>query len=84
MCFCLCELAKNEKFQEWLRKEMDDKHGGQLTYEGVNEMKYLGQMIDMCTLYCISSYSPKWLLETQKMISAVSETKATTSSTAIS
>lgn len=49
MTFTLYELAKNEEIQETLRKEIFrvlQKHDGKITYEGINEMKYLNQVID--------------------------------------
>ncbi|KAJ9587924.1 hypothetical protein L9F63_018643, partial [Diploptera punctata] len=42
--FCLYELALNKVIQDRLRNEMDEvlkKHGGQITYEAVQEMEYL-------------------------------------------
>lgn len=49
MQFALYELARNPQMQERVRREINDvceKHGGKITYEGVMEMKYLGQVID--------------------------------------
>lgn len=49
MTFCLFELARNPKIQERVRKEICDvmeKYKGEVTYEALNEMKYLGQVID--------------------------------------
>nr|QZM07463.1 cytochrome P450 monooxygenase CYP6SZ1 [Lasioderma serricorne] len=47
--FCLYELAKNPEVQDRLREEvheMLENNNGQVTYEGVQEMKYLAQVID--------------------------------------
>lgn len=49
MSFCLYELAKNPDIQERLRYEINTvlkRHNGQITYESVSEMKYLGYCID--------------------------------------
>lgn len=49
MTFCLFELAKNQQMQKKVREEILQvlaKHDGQITYEGMQEMKYLGQVID--------------------------------------
>lgn len=49
MHLCLYELAKHPEVQQKVRKEIEgvlDKNGGNMTYEGVKEMKYLGQVID--------------------------------------
>ncbi|RZC38627.1 cytochrome P450 CYP6BK17, partial [Asbolus verrucosus] len=49
MTFTLYELAKNEDIQEKLREEIFtvlDRHDGNITYEAINEMKYLNQVID--------------------------------------
>jgi cytochrome P450 family 6 len=48
MSFCLYELAKNKSVQVRLRSELDavlSQHGGNITYEAVNEMKYLDAVI---------------------------------------
>ncbi|KAF2894088.1 hypothetical protein ILUMI_12098 [Ignelater luminosus] len=49
MSFCLYELAKNPEIQEKVRKEIKEvlgKYQGEITYEGIMEMKYMGQVID--------------------------------------
>jgi cytochrome P450 family 6 len=49
LSFCLYELAVNPDIQTKLREEIDvslSKMGGQITYDGVQSMKYLGQVID--------------------------------------
>jgi len=48
MSFCLYELALNLYIQDRLRNEIDTvlkKHGGSVTYEGIQEMKYLDKVI---------------------------------------
>lgn len=48
MSFCLYELALNPDIQDRLRNEIDTvlkKHGGSVTYEGIQEMKYLDKII---------------------------------------
>lgn len=48
MSYILFEIAANPEVQERLREEFDniyDKNGGQLTYEGVQEMKYMDCVI---------------------------------------
>ena len=48
MSFCLYELALNPDIQDRLRNEIDTvlkKHGGSVTYEGIQEMKYLDKVI---------------------------------------
>lgn len=47
--FTLFELAKNQKIQNKLRDEIRRvmaKHNGEMTYEGVFEMEYLGRVMD--------------------------------------
>jgi cytochrome P450 family 6 len=49
MTFCLYELALNPDIQERLRAEIDtvlQKHGGNITYESIFEMKYLENVVD--------------------------------------
>nr|CAD7420741.1 unnamed protein product [Timema poppensis] len=46
--FCLHELAMNPDVQDNLREYVDSslrQHGGELTYEAVNSMKYMEQVI---------------------------------------
>jgi cytochrome P450 family 6 len=48
MSFCLYELALNPDIQDLLRNEIDTvlkKHGGSVTYEGIQEMIYLDKII---------------------------------------
>lgn len=49
MSFCLYELSVNDDLQEKTRREIVDvleKHGGKITYEAIQDMKYLGQVVD--------------------------------------
>lgn len=49
MQFTLYELAKNQEIQNKLRAEMRRvlaKHNGEMTYECVYEMEYLGRVMD--------------------------------------
>jgi len=46
--FCLYELAKNMNIQKCLMTEIDRvlaEYGGEITYDGVKEMKYLDQVV---------------------------------------
>nr|CAD7200713.1 unnamed protein product [Timema douglasi] len=46
---CLHELTVNPDFQEKLRKEVDTfltKHGGQITYEALQELKYMDAVVN--------------------------------------
>ena len=48
MSFCLYELALNPDIQNRLRNEIDTvlkKYGDSVTYEGIQEMKYLDKII---------------------------------------
>jgi len=48
MSFCLYELALNPDIQDRLRNEIDTvlkKHGGSLTYDGIQEMSYLDKTL---------------------------------------
>jgi cytochrome P450 len=48
MSFCLYELALNPDIQDRLRNEIDvvlKKHGNSVTYEGIQEMKYLDKVV---------------------------------------
>ena len=48
MSFCLYELALNMDIQDRLRNEIDTvlkKHGDSVTYEGIQEMKYLDKIV---------------------------------------
>lgn len=49
MSFCLYEIARNPEIQQKLQREIDDvlaNHNGQLTYNSINEMKFLEACID--------------------------------------
>ncbi|KAJ8911313.1 hypothetical protein NQ315_017008 [Exocentrus adspersus] len=49
MNFAIYELCKNPSIQEKVREEIRDvlqRHGGQLTHEGLAEMKYMQQVLD--------------------------------------
>lgn len=49
MSFCLYELAKNPDIQKKVQKEIDEvteKYDGKLSYDVVNDMKYLEWCID--------------------------------------
>ncbi|KAJ3642930.1 hypothetical protein Zmor_025677 [Zophobas morio] len=49
MTFTLYELARNPHLQEKVRQEINtvlDKHDGKITYEAIQEMKYMDQVIN--------------------------------------
>lgn len=49
LSFCLYELALHKDIQSKLRDEINtvlDVHDGDLTYEGIMDMKYMGQVVD--------------------------------------
>ncbi|KAJ3618441.1 hypothetical protein MTP99_006436 [Tenebrio molitor] len=49
MTFALYELAKNQEIQKKVRHEMETvlaRHDGKITYDSVQEMKYLNQVLD--------------------------------------
>jgi cytochrome P450 family 6 len=49
MTFALYELARHEDIQEKLRREINsvlEQHNGQMTYDSIQDMKYLSQVID--------------------------------------
>ena len=53
MSFCLYELALNQDVQQRLRIEIDDvlnKHDDQITYEAIQEMQYLDNVVSGNTL----------------------------------
>jgi hypothetical protein len=67
MTFCLYELAVNPDIQERLRTEIDtvlEKHDGNLSYEAVQEMTYLDNVVSgrakgttfFPTVVCVSYY----------------------------
>jgi cytochrome P450 family 6 len=58
MTFCLYELALNPDIQDRLRNEIDTvlkKYGGSVTYEGIQEMKYLDKVISGKTFRIVQS-----------------------------
>lgn len=49
MSFCLYQLAVNQEIQEKVRKEVCEvlkRHGGKLTYDAVQDMKYMEMVLD--------------------------------------
>lgn len=49
MQYTLLELAKNQELQEKTRNDINavlNKYDGKLTYEGIEEMTYLRQVMD--------------------------------------
>lgn len=49
MSYCMYEMAKNPEIQRKVQDEIDtvlERHGGQMTYDSLNEMKYLECCID--------------------------------------
>ena len=60
--FCLYELAKNLDIQKHLRTEIDrvlEEYGGEITYDGIKEMKYLDQVVSGETLtLSLKGYEP--------------------------
>lgn len=60
--FCLYELAKNLDIQKHLRTEIDrvlEDYGGEITYDGIKEMKYLDQVVSGETLtLSLEGYEP--------------------------
>ncbi|KAH8291112.1 hypothetical protein KR054_008817 [Drosophila jambulina] len=60
MGFTLFELAKNPLIQDKVRDEVEEvlnKHGDQLTYESIKDLKYLHMVIDETSrLYSIASH----------------------------
>jgi hypothetical protein len=56
MSFSLYELALNPGIQDRLRDEIDTvmkNHGGSVTYEGIQEMKYLDKIISGKIFYAV-------------------------------
>jgi cytochrome P450 len=48
MTFCLYELSLHQDIQDRLGEEIDDvlqKHEGKITYEGIQEMEYLDNVV---------------------------------------
>lgn len=57
MTFALYELAVNQEMQEKVRNEVNNvskKHGGEITYEALKELKYMEQIIDGTLLFFIT------------------------------
>lgn len=49
LAYCLLELAKQPKLQKQIQSEIDcvlDKHNGEITYESLSEMKFMGNCLD--------------------------------------
>lgn len=49
MSFCLFEIARNAEIQEKVHNEIDEvlaKYDGQLTYDAINDLKYLDACLD--------------------------------------
>lgn len=49
MTFCLYELARNPEVQRKVREEVKEvlkRHDGQVTYDAIQEMKFMGQVLD--------------------------------------
>lgn len=60
MTFCLYELSLQQDIQNRLRQEIDvvlQKHGGKLTYEGIQEMEYLDKVVSGKALSCMFIFS---------------------------
>lgn len=61
MAYCLYELAKNTKLLHKVQREIDtvlSRHNGELTYESINELKYLECCVDgLFEIYFILSHS---------------------------
>ncbi|XP_055296698.1 uncharacterized protein LOC129565633 [Sitodiplosis mosellana] len=60
LTFCMYELARNPDIQEKVHDEIIsviERHGGEITYECVSEMKYLEKCIDeTLRLYAVASF----------------------------
>ncbi|KAL0106808.1 hypothetical protein PUN28_015384 [Cardiocondyla obscurior] len=59
IAFCLYELALNQEIQDKTRREVCDviqAQGGKLTYDAVQEMKYLDMVISGTVLIYLSLY----------------------------
>lgn len=70
MAFCLYELAANPDIQEKLRDEVRSvlkKHDGEITYDSIQDMKYMNQVLDGTFLYwrlLITNYYVVYISET--------------------
>lgn len=64
LSFCLFELSQNKEIQEKLCREVETsvtKHQGQITYQALQEMTYMDQVVNgMCFVNC--QYLPKVFL----------------------
>lgn len=59
LSFCLNELAKNPEIQSRVYEEINrvlEKHGGEITYDSVAEMKYLENCIDGRCIFYLSIF----------------------------
>lgn len=61
LTFALYELAKNKDIQDKVREEIKtvlSKHDGDITYESLKQMKYIGQVLDgnCFVLFCSLSF----------------------------
>lgn len=57
MRFCLLELSLNQAIQQKVRDEVIDvleEHDGKVTYEAISQMKYLGQVVDGKSRFCLA------------------------------
>ncbi|GAB0100900.1 hypothetical protein DMENIID0001_169980 [Sergentomyia squamirostris] len=62
--FCIYELARHPEIQVKVQEEIDDimkQHNGEVTYEGLHEMKYL----DRCLMETLRMYTPVIILNRQ-------------------
>jgi len=60
LTFCLYELSLHQDIQDRLHQEIDvvlQKHGGKLTYEGIQEMEYLDKVVSGKALSCMFIFS---------------------------
>lgn len=66
MTFALYELAKNQELQSKVREEIETvlkRHDGQVSYDSIMDLKYMGQVIEgCCLLYYINNTIYVYLL----------------------